>query len=406
MNKLSKVTAVALLSAVTLSASGWRIPEQSLNSVALSAAYVANANGADASYSNPANMVFMPDGSSFEQSITFINLEKIEYTDARSAAYNTDSKVENFIMPTFHYVSPFVNDFRFGLSVVAPGGLSKRWDEAYGKATAEEFSLTVIEINPTVSYKVNDKFAIGFGLRGVYSEGVVKSDATGLGSPATRDMTGDSIDFGYNLALSYKATDNLTLASTYRSNVDLNEDGKATLVGGLYKGGAEVSVPLPASLTLAAAYSFDKTTVEFVYERTYWSEYKELDFGYDVDLTATPMAPFDLPVAKNWDDVNAYRIGITHQYNDKLTLMAGYAYDEAGAKKETLGFELPDSDAQLFSFGFDYKLNEKMNVGLAYLYDKKDELSVNHTATDPAGIYGEFKNASAHLLTLSLKYKF
>jgi len=409
MNKMSKVAALVALSAVSLSASGWRIPEQSLNSTALSAAYVAGANGADASYYNPANMAFMEDGASLESALTYIRLPSIKYTDAEVAAVNGDSKVENFIVPTFHYVSPKQGDFRYGLSIVAPGGLSKRWDEAYGKASAEEFTLTIIEINPTMSYLVNDNFSVGFGLRGVYIDGVVKSDA-GPAS-AARDLEGDTIDFGYNLALSYKATEQLTFATTYRSKVDLTVEGNADLylLGTKVHDNidASVTVPLPASLTLAANYDFGKTNVEFVYERTYWSAYKELDFNYGVALHPALVAAFDDAKTKNWKDANAYRIGVTHQYNDKLKLMAGFAYDEAGAPKETIGFELPDSNAKLYSVGFEYKLDEKMSIGLAYLYDQKESISVtNRSVVDTTAPYGTFEDASAHLVTASFKYKF
>ena len=48
MKPIIKVATLLSLSAATLLASGYRIPEQSLNSVALSAAYVASATGADA----------------------------------------------------------------------------------------------------------------------------------------------------------------------------------------------------------------------------------------------------------------------------------------------------------------------------------------------------------------------
>jgi len=405
MKNYAKVAALLGLSAVTLSASGWRIPEQSLSSTALSAAYVAAANGADASYYNPANMVWMDNNSEIEMAFTYINLPSIKYTDAQNPAFNSSSKDEKFYVPTFHYVSPEVGNFRFGLSMVAPGGLSKRWDDAYGRATAEEFTLSVIELNPNVAYKVNDKFSVGFGLRAVYSEGIVKSDANGLGIPASRDLEGDSIDFGYNLALSYKPIEDLTIATTYRSNVDLTEEGKASLNGTVY--GANVTVPLPASLTFAAAYNFSKTTVEFVFERTYWSEYKNLDFGYSVDLTSTPLAAFDNPVGKNWKDVNAYRIGITHQYSDDLKLMAGFAIDKNGAPSDTVGFELPESDAKLYSAGIEYAWNKDMKIGISYLYDEKESRSINHrSATNPAGVYGKYENASAHLLTASFKYKF
>lgn len=401
MNNVVKVATLLSLSAATLLASGYRIPEQSLNSTALSAAYVAGANGADASYYNPANMSFMSNGAEIEVGMTYINLPKVSFTGTSPMAYTADSKEEKFFMPTMHYVSPMIGDWRYGLSIVAPAGLSKRWDEAFPKSTAEEFTLKVIEVNPTASYKVNEQFALGFGLRGIYSDGVVKSDA----GVASRDLTGDSIDFGYNLALSYKPVKDITFSATYRSKIDLTVEGDATLVHpaipGGYIGGASVTIPLPASLVLAAAYTIEKTTVEFVFERTYWSSYKDLDFNYD-----RPLNGFDTPVLKSWKDANAYRIGVTHQYSDVLKLMAGFAIDKSPAPNATLGFELPDSDAKLYSVGFEYKVSEKMKVGLAYLYDDKENRTVNNYVAGGAAPTGTFTDSAAHLVTASLKYKF
>jgi long-chain fatty acid transport protein len=404
MKQTVRVATLLSLSAATLLASGYRIPEQSLNSVALSAAYVASANGADASYYNPANMSFMAQGAYTEVAMTYINLPKVKYTDAQNSALSGDSKEEQFLMPNLHYVSPMMGNWRYGLSITAPAGLSKRWDEAFPKATAEEFTLKVIEVNPTVSYLVNDQLSLGFGLRGVYTDGVVKSDANGLGTNAIRDLTGDSIDFGYNLALSYKPIKDLTLAATYRSKVDLTVKGDAdlTYIAPFYSGNASVTIPLPASLALAAAYTMDKTTVEFVFERTYWSSYKNLDFNYDTALPA-----FDSPIAKNWKDANAYRIGVSHQWSDTLKLMAGFAIDKTPVPDSTLGFELPDSDAKLYSVGFEYKVTQNLKMGLAYLYDDKEDRTVkNRSFSNQTAPYGTFSDSGAHLLTASLKYKF
>lgn len=399
MTQTVRVATLLSLSAATLLASGYRIPEQSLNSVALSAAYVANANGADASYYNPANMSFMAQGAYTEVALTYINLPKVSY-DGVGTATDGDSKTEQFLMPNLHYVSPMVGNWRYGLSITAPAGLSKRWDEAYAKAFAEEFTLKVIEVNPTVSYLINDQFSVGFGARGVYTDGVVKSSGA-----VGRDLEGDSIDFGYNLALSYKPIKDMTLAATYRSKVDLTVDGNADLYSGTTKVfnniGASVTIPLPASLALAAAYTYEKTTVEFVYERTYWSAYKDLDFDYDRSIGG--LAPyFDAPKEKSWKDSNAYRIGLSHQCTDNLKMMVGFAIDKTPVPGKTIGFELPDSDAKLYSIGFEYKVTENLKMGLAYLYDDKEDRS----ATNTAGVNGTFTDSSAHLVTASFKYKF
>ncbi len=409
--KIAALTVTAVMAASPAFGSGYRIPEQSINSVALSNAYIANAHAADASYFNPANMSWLEDGWHSEVSLTYINLASIDYTDAAVSSRNGDSKEEEFLLPELHIVSPMYNNFRFGFSVVYPFGLSKRWDESFPKTFAEDFTLKTYEFNPTVSYKVSDKISFGMGLRAIHTKGEVKSTGLiDLGGPVSnmhRNMDGDSTDYGYNFALTYKPISNLSLAATYRSRVSLNVEGNATLSSSLtsatYSGGASVSVPAPAVLTLATAYTFDQTTVELTYDKTYWNAYDQLDFNYasalgDAGLTAV----FDAAKAKNWVNTEAFRIGVTHKLNKQWTVMAGFAIDDNPAPDNTLGFELPDSDAKLYSIGARYKMNDKLEVGAAYLYDDKESRS----ATNSGGVNGTFDNAAAHLVNIGVQYRF
>ncbi len=420
---MKKIIIGSVACASLLCASGYKIPEQSLASTAKSAANVANLTGADASYYNPAAMSTLESRSQLETSLTWIHLPSVDF-DGTYGSYS--SKKENFAMPDFHYVSPKVGDYTFGLSVVSPAGLSKRWDDAVPQTTTEEFTLRVIEVNPTVSYAVNDAFSIGGGLRVIYSDGIVKSDGiipVDMGpfgvqtTNISRDLTGDTIEFGYNLAMHYHPNNDWQVGLTYRSKVDLDIEGDAELAStatlapfapfldATYDGGASVSVPLPATLSLAVAYDItDSTNIEFVFDRTFWSSYKKLDFDYSGTLTsAVLISAFDDPKDKDWKDVNAYRLGITHQYSPELTLMGGIAYDKTPVPNSTIGYELPDSNAWMISGGFQYQVNENLSLGAAYLYDRKKSRDVSGLTL---GESGEFTDGGAHLLTLSLGYKF
>jgi long-chain fatty acid transport protein len=401
---MKKIVTLSILASSLLFASGYRLPESSVKSTALSAAYVANASGADATYYNPANMAFNENRNQIEGALTYINLAEIKYTDNRNPAFNSKSEEENLLAPSIFFASKDYDGFRYGISLNVPGGLSKRWESPYAKAFAEEFTLKIIEINPTVAYKVNDMFAVGGGVRLIYSEGIVKSDATAIGKPVIRDMEADTIEYGYNLALTYKPLSQLNIAATYRSNVDLNHEGNAELyLSGtkLYDGGASVEVPLPAVAALAISYDFGGTVVEAEWDRTFWSEYKSLDFQFKDSVPAALKAPFDDPKPREWEDTDAFRLGITHQLNDKVTLMGAVATDENPAPEKNLGFELPDSDAMLYSAGILYKYSPKMTLGASILYDSKDDRDVKNDIID-----GTFKDASATLVTLGVSYAY
>jgi long-chain fatty acid transport protein len=411
-NILLKTTTLSILTSSLLMASGWRIPESSSKSVALSGAYVANANGADTTYYNPANMSFNENALQVEIGLMLAKLEKIKYVDNNDASRNGDSIAENTLIPSIFITSKpyFEGKVRYGFSITVPGGLTKRWDDAYQKTYAEKFSLKIIEFNPTVSYMVSPKLSLGLGLRTIYSEGVVQSDGTDDGKAAIRDMTGSTIEYGYNLALAYKPNNKSNISLTYRSNVDLNEEGNAKLYlsgNKVYDGGASVTVPLPAVLAIAYAYKInDKTTIELEFDRTYWSTYKNLDFDYKSEIPQALKSAFDDPKARNWKDTNAFRIGLTHKYNDDLTFMVGYSDDGSPIPESSVSFESPDYNSNTYSLGLDYNINEKSSLGFGYLYSVKDNRKVTNTSDDLTYLDGELSNMKAHLISVAYRKTF
>jgi len=142
-----------------------------------------------------------------------------------------------------------------------------------------------------------------------------------------------------------------------------------------------------------------------VYERTYWGSYEALDFeGYNPPLTGVLEVAYDDPKPRNWKDTNTFRLGVTHKFNKEWIGMAGYAYDESPSPQSTVSFELPESDAQIFSLGARYNYNDALSVGIAGLYDKKESITVSQTAGNQ--LNGTFSNASAFLLTLGVGYKY
>jgi len=412
---MKKIITLSIITSSLVLAGAYKVPEQSLNSMALGAAYVAHTQGADTAYFNPANMAFLDEDHQFMEagltlahlpSNTFKGVQAFSETEFYPA--NGHSDVENLVLPYLHYVSkPIGENLRWGASLTVPGGLTKQWNSTYQKLFAEEFTLKVIEFNPVLSYKISDQFALGGGARVIYSEGKVYGDGTGTSKPIKREMEGDTIEYGYNLALTYRPTDEINIAATYRSNIDLSEEGQANLyIGGVGKQfDAEVTVPLPAALNLAISKTWlDKFTLEFNYERTYWSTYKQLDFNYGSAIQPVLVSAFDDPKARYWEDTDTFRIGATIKM-DKLTYMLGFAIDKSPVPTQHLSYELPDTDAQIFSMGVRLQANDQLSYGLAYLHDDKESITLMPGEND-SGIIGSFSGGGADLLTASVAYSF
>lgn len=402
----------SLVACTFLSGAGFKISEQSNDGTALLNSNVATSFGPDASYYNPANMMFLDDSRHyFENSFSYLHLNKIKFTDKSGQKY--ESKAARAFVPTFHFVSPeYYANWRFGLSLFAPAGIAMRWDHPAAKATAQKFQLKVFEVNPTAAYRITDDLAIGFGLRALYSQGRASSEAMIPRAGATsRTLKGDGINFGYNVALTYKPTENFSLAATYRSKVMMKLKGDAKIdvpVGADYDNKARVEVPMPAALVLATSYKFKDTTFMFAYERTYWSAWKELDFNYDNATAAQNANPFfqayDKAHPRDWKDTNSYRLGVAHDATNKLRVMAGFMYDEAASRADKTGFELPDTKSYVYSAGFNYKFSDDLEFGLAYMYQDRKAREVTRTIQFYPD--GKFEKANAQIVNLGVKYKF
>ena len=83
---------------------------------------------------------------------------------------------------------------------------------------------------------------------------------------------------------------------------------------------------------LSVAYDvLDNLNVELTWDRTFWSEYENLDFNFS---PAIPGNPFEPAQARDWDDTDAFRIGLTYGVTKSLDLMAGFGYDKNPAPTE------------------------------------------------------------------------
>ncbi len=77
-------------------------------------------------------MSFMDaDKSYVEGGLTLAHLPSNVYTLVDP--YSGESEEENLPIPFFHYVAKPMGDFRWGVSMVAPGGLTKRWETSIKK---------------------------------------------------------------------------------------------------------------------------------------------------------------------------------------------------------------------------------------------------------------------------------
>ena len=98
-----KITTLSVIASSLALASGYKIPETSVNSVALGGANIAHVKHADASYDNPANMMFMSKGNHIEAALMYVGTSATNYKS--TAGDDINAEEQTAIVPSLHYVS-------------------------------------------------------------------------------------------------------------------------------------------------------------------------------------------------------------------------------------------------------------------------------------------------------------
>jgi long-chain fatty acid transport protein len=352
-------------------ASGFAIPESSAAGLGLANAIVANPEERGAFSYNPAAMGFHDDSS--------IALGSVIYgpqLSVRTLTGKHDSEGADWLAtPAIQAAFRIGERWRLGLGVNAPFGLETRWRLGTfpmlsvpiptptpglvlpaGLDHPTQSKLEVVAVVPTVTYVVSDELSLSAGIDYLNArEATLNTTFTGL--------DGDGDGWGWNLSALYR-NGPWSLGAAFHSAATIGIDGRATSafpVPSSLK--ANVDLDLPWRLQLGARYAFnEQLAVEVDWNRTGWSEFEELS----VKSSDTGIV---LKSDRNdWDDANAYRVGMTYDIRPETRLRLGYAFDQTGQPDAYYTPRIPDNDRHLFSIGVGQSFLQGWSVDAAYTY--------------------------------------
>ncbi len=264
------LSAVAVFSVLSANAEGYQINSQSSRQWGMAHTGTALKLGAESMLFNPAGMTFM--NSKFDISLGSILISSKVKFEQPNYSHQTDNPLST---PVFGYIGykPF-EKLAFGVSVTNPAGNSLVWGKDWAGAThIQNVSLKAFNVQPTVSYKINDFISLGAGLMidfGSFSQeraliaknqlealvplanslaplvpalgtlpGAIQSFHNQI--PANIKLEGSSkVAYGFNVGALINITPKLTLGVTYRSKVNISVEGGEAKVN--YASGAAKEV--------------------------------------------------------------------------------------------------------------------------------------------------------------------
>lgn len=405
-----------LASAQISAAAGFGIYEWSARGNALGGATVGRADDPSAVASNPAGITQL-DGLQVLGGFTVIHpVMDIE----AGGKWHTSDKHAYWVPPHFYATWKANDRYSLGLGVFSRFGLGSVVDENWaGRYNSYEAIIQSVSVNPNVAVKVTDKLSAAFGVEAMYLTFDKKQKlplVTAMGQLPDGDLhlSADGMSYGFNMALHYQPCQYAKIGLSYRSPVTMKVTGDADfsdIPGPLSAGGAfrdtsaSGKVTLPDSFALGLAlYPVDKLSIELGAIYTLWSKYDALtiNFGKPVIPTRTGLVD-QSSQKKNWKDVWRLNLGVEYAALDWLDLRAGYVFDQSPLRGSTIDYMVPANDRHLFNGGLGFHW-DNWNLDLSYTYLKIMDRNIK--GRDDGVLDGKIRNADAHIMGVSVGYKF
>ncbi len=402
-------TALAAAIAIATShamANGLAVNEQSASGMGTSfAGRSSSALDASTVFGNPAGMSRLDRAEVSVGAAAIWPETDIEASSSNNFNYTNKGDIApDAVVPFAYYVRPLNEKWHFGLGLYVPFGVISDYEKSFQARDQGLYSkVQVTTLQPTLSYRINDRIAVGFGPTINKMDGKLTSQpAAHAGSDARLRIKGDDIGYGFNAGVLVDVTDRLAWGLTYHSKVDYELEGTINYNGilGLSAYDGTVDITMPESVDTSVTYQAnDKWTLYAGSTWTRWSRLKELEVQYDGPGSPTTEA-------LNWENTWSHAIGVAYQITPSVVLRSGFAVDASPTSNEHRTVRIPVSNRKIYSLGLGWNIDQDWTVDVAYAYVDESKGQVNQTGRSPTTEYiAEYDN-SAHGLAMQLTHRF
>lgn len=394
-------------------AGGFAINEQSISSMGTAfAGRSSSADDASTVFGNPAGMARIK-REQVSGGIALISA-KTDIDDASGATRGSnDGDMVPFIgAPMGYYVKPLDDNWSFGLGMYVPFGLVTDYERNFqGRYHGDRSEVRVITLQPTLSYRFNEQFSVGFGPTINRIDGELTSYVPNRASPGLNDgkvkIKGNDTALGFNLGVLFEITPQSRIGMTYHSMVDYTLKGDTQIEGsgfGKYTGSkydTTLALKTPESVDFSITHELnDDWTLYAGSTWTRWSRLEEIraiNKGVPAPLSSSIS---NISEPQNWHDTWSHAVGAAYQLNRQWTLRAGFAVDQSPTNNTNRSPRIPTGDRKIFSLGTAWSPNDDVTIDVAYSYLKEEDTTIQRD-----DYRSTYKN-TAHGLGTQVTYRF
>ncbi len=349
-----------------------RIQGQGSAASAMSNAFAAQADDPSALHYNPAGMTqlrgiqFMAGALASGGSTNFTSLTGVSARGDRNGSAAWPPPGHMYITANLKSLGvTALGDLSVGIGLTVPFGSLTRWPNEGPFRSATTFStLPLLDIKPTLAYKVTENLSLGLGadiytFSGLVGEGHAERQAISIAGVKT-ELNGKDTAAGFNASLLYTALRNddgkplANIGIVYRSQATLHLSG-ALLANGAKVSDANATLVLPQIITGAIAIWPIRTNerewkLEMDVDYVGWKSVRNLDVTLGNGMT--------IAQPQNWRSTYAVMLGTEYKWltleslqNWEVALRGGYTNQQNQIPDVTYDPGIPSSDLHVVGGG-------------------------------------------------------
>lgn len=361
---LASAAIVGLATVSVAEAGGFAVREQSAYGQGLSFAGIAAGGSLSSMFWNPATLAEV---GAIEIEAVATGVFPISEVDVDAfgpfPASDEGDIAQDALVPALYAAYRLNERLVLGVGVNSGFGLVTQFDDssvlrAAGIAgTSDVFSINV---NPAVSFQVNDWLALAIGAQLQYID--VRLTAQALPAPfGVSTIDGDDFGVGLTAGLLLTPMAGTEIGLGYRSRINHELDGELRTAGPAFDVTGD-GLDLPDTVTLGIRQRItDAFRVMAGVEWANWSRFETVNVKLDG-------APVTIPLSFDYDDGWFFSVGGEYDVTERVTLRAGIAYEISPLDDDTRTYRLPDSNRLWLSAGGSYEASERFSFDAGYTF--------------------------------------
>jgi long-chain fatty acid transport protein len=295
------------------------------------------------------------------------------------------------------FYSHSVDDrLKLGLAVYGNFGLALDFgDQWAGRNLVDKTALMAMTIQPTVAYRLDDKWSLGGGVTANY--GSLKLERVAVIGGGSREQQDGDWAFGARLGVMFEPSKSTRVGLVWNSKTEYNFDVDSTVTGlrgRTYTLPFSTNVPTPQQL-MGSVYQrlSDRWAMMGNVGWQQWSRFSDTTIETNTISTTS-----SLQLKDTWHV--AY--GAQYTLNAQTRLNAGVAFDTSMYKNQSqTSFAAPNGDTWRFGVGMQYALSPKDEIGVAVEYLR------TQSSSDPSALVsGSYDYPEMFFMSVNYSYRF